>query len=319
MSILVYTENQNGKFKNLSFELLSYACALGEKIQAEVHAYSIGKADTEELEKLALYGADKVHVLENTNAEELSDKQLTQSISTLARELNTTIVLLANNNSGKGIAPRISASLEAAYISAVGELPISTDPFIIRKKAFSGKAFTNIEANTDKKVLTLATNSYGISECKKEFELIQRTDEIEAGTFKVLNTQKQEGEILLSEADIVVSAGRGMKSPDNWAGIEEMAELLGAATACSRPVSDEGWRPHKEHVGQTGKVIAPNLYFAFGISGAIQHLAGVSSSKVIVAVNKDPEAPIFTAADYGIVGDVNVVMPKFIAAIKELE
>ncbi len=320
MSILVYTENHKGSFKNLSLELLSYAAALGSKMQLEVHAYNIGKANEAELKKLADYGADTVHSLENTQIESLSDRQLAKNISTLAEEINAQIVLLANNNSGKGIAPRLSVLLSAAYVNAVSGFPESFDPFVVRKKAFTGKAFTSIEVYTEKKIFTLATNSYGLHEVKKDFNLKKRSHAMAANeNFKLVESQIRESEIVLTEADVVVSAGRGMKTPDNWDKVEELASLLGGATACSRPVSDEGWRPHSEHVGQTGKVIAPNLYFAFGISGAIQHLAGVSSSKVIVAVNKDPEAPIFEAADYGVVGDANVVLSKFIEEVKELK
>ncbi len=205
-------------------------------------------------------------------------------------------------------------------VSGVTALPVSYDPFIVKKKVFTGKAFANVKFDTDIKILTLSQNSFELVETDNNISIEEINPAVDATAFTttVKETNKVTGKVLLTDAEIVVSGGRGMKSGDNWGGLEEMADLLGAGLACSRPVSDEGWRSHTEHVGQTGKIIAPNLYLAFGISGAIQHLGGVSSSKVIAAINKDPEAPIFEAADYGIVGDVNKVIPQLIAAIKEM-
>ncbi|MFC2138488.1 electron transfer flavoprotein subunit alpha/FixB family protein, partial [Bacteroidota bacterium] len=216
-------------------------------------------------------------------------------------------------------APRLSAKLKAGLVSGVIKEPSSLDPFTVTKKVFSGKAFANVSIKSDIKILTLAQNSFKLVEKNTSPSIENFSPALNDEMFKtsVKDVEKQTGKVILTDAEIVVSGGRGMKSPDNWGPIEELAELLGAATACSRPVSDEGWRPHSEHTGQTGKIIAPNLYFAFGISGAIQHLAGVSSSKFIVAVNTDKDAPIFEAADYGIVGDALKVVPEIISAIKE--
>jgi len=320
MSILVYTENWDGGFKKLSFELVSYAAKLGEMLQVPVNALSIGQVDKNELNKLGLYGADKVFNADAAQLEVLDNQTFTKIIAEVANQENASIVLLAHNNAGKALAPRLSIRLKAGLASAVVALPESVQPFSIKKKVFSGKAIANQTIETERVVLTLAQNSYKLVENNKEIAIV---DYLIAGDLSPVTIQrsvsKQTGQILLTDADIVVSGGRGMRSSDNWAPIEELAEILGAATACSRPVSDEGWRPHNEHAGQTGKIIAPNLYFAFGISGAIQHLAGVSSSKCIVAVNTDPDAPIFEAADYGIVGDVQKVLPELVAAVKELK
>jgi len=319
MSILVYTENWDGEFKKLSYELVSYAAKLGEMLQVPVSVLSIGQVAAGNLNKLALYGADKIVKVEDPKLGILDNQVFTKIIADVADQENASIVLLAHNNSGKALAPRLSVRLKAGLASAVIALPDSVKPFLIKKKVFSGKAFAKQLIETNRVVLTLAQNSYMLVENQKEISII----DFEAGELSPLtslrSTNKQTDQILLTDADVVVSGGRGMKSPDNWGPIEELAELLGAATACSRPVSDEGWRPHTEHTGQTGKIIAPNLYFAFGISGAIQHLAGVSSSKCIVAVNTDPDAPIFEAADYGIIGDVQKVLPQLVDAIKELK
>ena len=230
-------------------------------------------------------------------------------------------MLFANNNLGKAVAPRVSVKLNAGFVSGVTALPVNYDPFVVKKKVFTGKATANVKFNTDVKVITFSQNSYEVVETGNNVIIEAFNPAVGEGDFTtvVKDTNKVTGQVLLSDAEIVVAGGRGMKSGDNWSGLEELATLLGAGLACSRPVSDEGWRSHSEHVGQTGKIIAPNLYFAFGISGAIQHLGGVSSSKVIVAVNKDADAPIFEASDYGIVGDVNIVIPKLIEGLQELK
>ena len=227
------------------------------------------------------------------------------------------ILIMAHNNSGKALAPRVSVKLKAGLAAGVTALPESVSPVVVKKKVFSGKAFGKVEITSTNAILTLAQNSYEVKETggSASIEVFDPGVDVAAKTV-IKDVQKQDGKLLLSDAEIVVSGGRGMKSGDNWGPIEELAAVLGAATACSRPVSDEGWRPHEEHTGQTGKIIAPNLYFAFGISGAIQHLAGVSSSKCIVAVNTDKDAPVFEAADYGIVGDALKVLPELISEIK---
>lgn len=320
MSILVYTENWDGKFKKFSFELVSYAAALAKETGSTVTALSIGKVSDDELKKLSVYGAQKVLSIVDDRFNAMDNKALSKAVVAAAQAEGSKIIVLAHNNLGKALAPRVAVRLNAGLETGVVALPVSFDPFVIKKKVFTGKAFAEVKINGDVKVMTLAQNSFELVEANTA-ETIEAFDPQVADadfSIKVKETNKVTGKVLLTDAETVVSGGRGMKSADNWGGLEELADLLGAGMACSRPVSDEGWRSHSEHVGQTGKIIAPNLYFAFGISGAIQHLGGVSSSKVIVAVNKDPEAPIFEAADYGIVGDVNVVIPQIIAAVKEM-
>jgi electron transfer flavoprotein alpha subunit len=246
------------------------------------------------------------------------DSQLFSSvIAGYARSINAKVIILSNNNSGKAIAPRLSVKLKAGIGSGVSKLPLSLDPFVVYKRVYSGNGFAHLQISTDIKILMLAQNSYGIIENPVNQVIEDMPAPAEKNGTEVLDVQKQTGKILLTDADIVVSGGRGMKSPDNWSPLVSLAELLGAATACSRPVSDEGWRPHEEHTGQTGKIIAPNLYVAIGISGATQHLAGVSSSKYIVAINTDKDAPIFEAAQYGIIGDAAKVLPGLVEAVRE--
>ncbi|MDO9253874.1 MAG: electron transfer flavoprotein subunit alpha/FixB family protein [Bacteroidales bacterium] len=321
MSVLVFLENWDGKFKKLSFELVSYASKVAERLGQQSIALSIGKVDASELEKLATYGADKVISIENDAIKAFDEQAYTSMIAEVAQKTGANVLVLANNNSGKALAPRLSVRLKAGIASGVSKLPLSLSPFVVYKKVYSGKAFANVAIKTEIKILTLAQNSFEVVESPKTFVHEQLDIQPDGNLMKTLvkEVQKQSGKILITDADIVVSGGRGMKSPDNWAPLVELADLLGAATACSRPVSDEGWRSHDEHTGQTGKIIAPNLYFAIGISGATQHLAGVSSSKFIVAINTDKDAPIFEAAQYGIVGDASKVLPKLVEAVKEMK
>jgi electron transfer flavoprotein alpha subunit len=321
MSVLVFLENWDGKFKKLSFELVSYASKVAEMLDDQAVALSIGKVDTSELEKLATYGATKVISIENDMIKAFDDQAYTSIIAEVAKKTNANVLVFANNNSGKALAPRLSVRLKAGVASGVSKLPVSIDPFVVYKKVYSGKAFANVALKTEIKILTLAQNSFELNESPKAFVLEKMDVRIDGNLMKtqVKEVQKQSGKILITDADIVVSGGRGMKSPDNWGPLVELANLLGAATACSRPVSDEGWRSHDEHTGQTGKIIAPNLYFAIGISGATQHLAGISSSKFIVAINTDKDAPIFEAAQYGIVGDAQKVLPILVEAVKEMK
>lgn len=321
MSVLVFLENWDGKFKKLSFELVSYASKVAEMSGAQAVAVSIGNVEESELSKLATYGASKIISIENALLKSLDDQAYTSLIAEVAKKINADVLVLSNNNTGKAIAPRLSVRLKAGIASGVSKLPVSTSPFVVYKKVYSGKAFANVEIKTAIKILTLAQNTFELIESPKPVVIEKSNIQPEASLIKtkVTDVQKQTGKILLTDADIVVSGGRGMRSADNWGPLTEMAELLGAATACSRPVSDEGWRPHEEHTGQTGKIIAPNLYFAIGISGAIQHLAGISSSKFIVAINTDKDAPIFEAAQYGIVGDAAKILPKLVDKLKEVK
>ncbi len=318
MSILIYTENWDGKFKKISFELASYAAALAKEKGIQAVAVSLGKVDDTELDKLGQYGISKVLTADDDRFASMDNRAITKAIKAAADNVSAEVVVLAHNNLGKAIAPRLAVRLNAGLVTAATGLPTSMNPFIVEKKVFTGKANAQMQIDSAIKVLSLSYNSFGLVENPVSVEKQSFDTGLTDADFslEVLETSKQTGKVLLNEADIVVAGGRGMKSADNWHLLESLAEELGAGMACSRPVSDEGWRPHSEHVGQTGKIIAPNLYFAFGISGAIQHLGGVSSSKVIVAVNKDPEAPIFEAADYGIVGDALKVLPDLIEAVK---
>ncbi|MCX6301532.1 MAG: electron transfer flavoprotein subunit alpha/FixB family protein [Bacteroidia bacterium] len=321
MSVLVYTENWDGKFKKLSFELVSYASEVAKMINTSVTALSIGKIEDSELIKLGRYGAGKIISVENELLKILDSQAYSSVISEIAKKENSSVIIISNNNTGKAVAPRLSVKLRAGVGSGVSRLPLNTNPFTVYKKTYSGNAFAHVVIKSEIKILTLAQNSFELIETVDNSTIEKMTVNVDSSLArtKVQNVLKQTDKILLTDADIVVSGGRGMKSPDNWAPLTELANVLGGATACSRPVSDEGWRPHEEHTGQTGKIIAPNLYIAVGISGATQHLAGISGSKYIVAINNDKEAPIFEAAQYGIVGDAMKILPKLINAVKELK
>lgn len=321
MSVLVFAENWDGKFKKLSFELLSFGTKVAEMLNTSAIALSIGKVGNSDLEQLGKYGVSKIiHVTNELLNNSLDNQVYTEIIADIALKEKSTVLILSNNITGKALAPRLSVRLKAGLGSGVSKLPLSIDPFTIYKKVFSGNAFAKVVLKSEIKILTLAQNSFELTETDKGATIenisVQVPSEIKTHINEV---QKQTGKILLTDAEIVVSGGRGMKSPDNWGPLVELAGLLGAATACSRPVSDEGWRSHEEHTGQTGKIIAPNLYFAIGISGATQHLAGVSSSKYIVAINTDKDAPIFEAAQYGIVGDALKILPRLVEAVKEIK
>ena len=314
MSVLVYTESWNGNFRKSTYEAVSYASETAKLLGTDVIAISFGNINDNELTKLANYGANKV--LSAKEVEKGDSKVAAHLIATNASESN--IIVFANTYSSKMIAPRLSAKLKAGIASNVVNVPSSMSPIKVKRKAFSGKALENNTINTEKGIIILAPNAFGITETGGNCTI----EKIESSINPSVNINGQEvtnGKVSLAEAEIIVSAGRGLKGPENWTMIEELADLLGAATACSKPVSDIGWRPHNEHVGQTGIAVAPNLYIAVGISGAIQHLAGVNSSKIMVAINTDPEAPFFKAADYGIVGDAFEIIPKLIEEIKNLQ
>lgn len=317
MSVLVYTENWDGRFKKQTYEIVSYAAKLAEQMGSSLTAVSIGEVSEDELQSLGNYGAAKVLTVDNDKVKVLDNKVYTSIIAEAAIKEGAGIIVLANNNSGKALAPRLSVRLKAGIGAGVSKLPVSIDPFTVVKRVFSGNAFAKLIIKSDIKIITLAQNSFDVVETGGSAGV----EKFEAAVFPeaktvVKDVHKQGGKLLLTDAEIVVSGGRGMKSADNWGPLEELAEVLGAATACSRPVSDEGWRPHEEHTGQTGKIIAPNLYIAVGISGATQHIAGVSSSKYIVAINTDKDAPIFETAQYGIVGDALKVLPELVNAVK---
>jgi electron transfer flavoprotein alpha subunit len=319
MSVLVYTENWDGKFKKLSYELVSYAAGVARMAGSGVTAVSIGTVDETELKKLGNWGASRIISVSNDHLSVLDNQAYASVIAEIAVKEKASVIVLSNNNTGKALAPRLSVRLKAGVGSGVSKLPLSLSPFTVYKRTYSGNAFAHLVIKSEVRILTLAQNSFDPAETPgNECAIENMNVTIDGSLLKtvVKDVQKQTGKILLTDADIVVSGGRGMKSPDNWAPLTELASLLGAATACSRPVSDEGWRPHEEHTGQTGKIIAPNLYIAIGISGATQHLAGISASKFIVAINTDKDAPIFEAAQYGIVGDAMKVLPKLVEAVK---
>ena len=313
MSVLVYTESWDGSFRKSTFEAASYASETAKLLGTEVVAISLGEVSNDELTKLGNYGVSKV--VSCCTIEKGDSQAATNAISKTANDAS--ILIFSNTNTAKMIAPRLSAKLKAGIVSNVITLSESTSPLKVKRQAFSSKAIELATVNTATAILAIAPNSFKLIEtggnCTIEEDLTN-----EKGAITIEGKETASGKISISEAEIVVSAGRGLKGPENWGMIEELAELLGAATACSKPVSDIGWRPHGEHVGQTGKAVAADLYFAIGISGAIQHLAGINSSKVIVAINTDPEAPFFKAADYGIVGDAFEVVPKLIEEIKQL-
>jgi len=321
MSVLVFTENWDGKFKKLSYELVSYSARLAEMLKTNVVALSVGNVEESELKRLGNYGAKKIISVSGDKLNYLDNQLFTSVIAEIVTKEGADIIVLSNNNTGKALAPRLSVKLKAGVGSGVNKLPLSLDPFTVYKRTYSGNAYAHLIINSDKKILTLVQNSFELSETPNEAVIEKQEVTIDNSLVKteVMDVKKQTGKILLTDADIVVSGGRGMKSPDNWGPLEELAGLLGAATACSRPVSDEGWRPHEEHTGQTGKIISPNLYIAVGISGATQHIAGISASKYIVAINTDKDAPIFESAQYGIVGDAMKVLPNLIEAVKEFK
>lgn len=317
MSIIVFAENDKGTFKKSSFEALTYAQDLAAAKGLTVIAVVIGAADSN-LNQLGNHGANKVISVKGNNLDIFTAEAFSNVMAKVAGEENASIVIVSNTYSGKSISPRVAVKLGAGIISGVISLP--TDDFSVKKTAFSNKAMAFMKLKSDKKVFCLVPNSYEVKNFSFNAEIKEITINIESSAIntKSLNISKASGKIPLTEAEIVVSGGRGMKGPENWGMIEELASLLGAATACSKPVSDMDWRSHEEHVGQTGITIKPNVYIAIGISGAIQHLAGVSSSKVICVINKDAEAPFFKAADYGIVGDAFEVLPQLIAKAKQL-
>jgi len=314
MSVLVYTESDQGKFKKAALEVASYAKAVATQIGTTVTAVTFNVSDASELGN---YGVDKV--LNITNTSEFNAKIYADSLKQAAEKEDAKVVIVSSSADSKYLAPLLAVGLKAGYASNVIEAPVSTSPFTVKRTAFTNKAFNFTEINTDIKVVGVSSNSFGLVENPGSATVEEFSPSLIASDTKVQSVDKASDKVSIADADIVVSGGRGLKGPENWGMIEELAEVLGAATACSKPVSDLGWRPHSEHVGQTGKPVASNLYIAIGISGAIQHLAGVNASKVKVVINTDPEAPFFKAADYGVVGDAFEVVPQLIEKLKEFK
>lgn len=319
MSVLAYTENWDGKFKKISFELVSYAHQLAAKMNTHAVVLSIGNVADEELKKLCHYGASKIIRVDDSRIGGLVNQAFTDIITQVAEKEAADVVVFSHNFTGKALAPRVAVRLKAGVASGVNALPDSFDPFVVKKSVFTGKAIGHITIKSPKKVLTLFPNSVETVVADEQSAIESFAPQINDAHFttKVLDVKKVTDKILLTDAEVVVSGGRGMKGADKWGPLEELAGLLGAATACSRPVSDEGWRSHHEHVGQTGKIIGPNVYIALGISGAIQHLGGVSAAKHIIAINTDKDAPIFETAEYGVIADVHQMLPRLVEAVKE--
>ncbi len=318
MSVLIFLDQADNNIKKSSFEAAGYGAAIAKQIGVAAEAIVLGTVN-DDLTTLGQYGVTKVHTVKNDALNNVDAQVFTKIIADAATAIGATVIVFSNNFNGKAIAPRLSVRLKAGLVSGAVALPDTTSGFIVKKNVFSGKAFANVSINTAIKIISLNPNSFSVATTSAMAEVIEFATTITDAKVKVTSTDKVVGEVPLSEAEIVVSGGRGLKGPENWGLVTELAKLLGATTACSRPVADIGWRPHHEHVGQTGLAIAPNLYFAIGISGAIQHLAGVNRSKTIVVINKDSEAPFFKAADYGIVGDAFEVMPKIIDAVKKMK
>lgn len=313
MSVLVYTESEQGKLKKVALEVASYAKAIANQLGTTVTAIAINCGNTSELGN---YGVDKVLSVTNPQLDAFNAKGYAEAIKQAAEKEASKVIIVSSSANSKYLAPLLAVGLNAGYVSNVIEVPSSTSPFTIKRTAFTNKAFETTAINTDVKIIGVSNNSFGVVESKSSGTSEDFSPSISSLAVKVESVDKASNKVSIADAEIVVSGGRGLKGPENWGMIEELASVLGAATACSKPVSDLGWRPHGEHVGQTGKPVASNLYIAIGISGAIQHLAGINASKVKVVINTDPEAPFFKAADYGVVGDAFTVVPELIEKLK---
>lgn len=311
MSVLVYIESENGAFKKAALEVASYGRAVANALNTKLNAVVF---NTEDCTQLGTYGVDKV--LSVSHSEPFNAKIYADVLVQAAQKEQVHVVILSSSADSRYLAPMLSVGLNAGYVPNVVEVPTSTQPFVVKRSVFSNKAFCETEITTEVKVIGLSNNAFGLIEQSVSVDVESFSPTMSSSNVSVEKVDKATNKVSIADAETVVSAGRGLKGPEHWGMIEELADVLGAATACSKPVSDLGWRPHSEHVGQTGKPVASNLYIAIGISGAIQHLAGINSSKVKVVINTDPEAPFFKAADYGIVGDAFEVVPKLIEKLK---
>ncbi len=312
--VLIYIDKDNQEIKKASYEAISYGAALAKQLGTNAEALLLGTV-SDDLTLLGKYGASKVHQINNASLQHFDARMNATVVADAAKKLGATIIVFAHNINGKAVAPAVAVKLGAGIVTGACQLPNTDAGFTVTKTVFSGKAFASIQIETPIKVISINQNSFGVLEGEGTAIVEQLEVEVPASSIKITAVHKIEGEIPLTEATLVVSGGRGLKGPENWGILLDLAKSLGASTACSRPVSDADWRPHHEHVGQTGIQIAPNLYIAIGISGAIQHLAGVNRSKTIVVINKDPEAPFFKAADYGVIGDAFEVLPALTASI----
>ena len=313
MGILIYTESENGKFKKCALELASYGRAIADQLGVELIAASFNHND---FQTLGTYGVERMIQISDPKLEKFTAERYAANLASVVKENGVKLVLLSSSANAKYLAPLLAVSISAGYASNVVGLPESTDPLSIKRSCFTNKAFNTCVLDNELNIISLSNNSFGLKEDPKEIISETKSDVSSETNFVLEKVEKASGQITIADAEIVVSGGRGLKGPENWNLIEDLASTLGAATACSKPVSDMGWRPHSEHVGQTGKPVASNLYIAIGVSGAIQHLAGINSSKVKLVINIDPEAPFFKAADYGVVGDAFEVVPKLIEKLK---
>ncbi|WP_282134078.1 electron transfer flavoprotein subunit alpha/FixB family protein [Seonamhaeicola maritimus] len=313
MSVLVYTESDQGVFKKAALEVASYAKAVANQLGTTVTALTINVNDAS---ALGNYGVDKVLNVSNNELDAFNAKIYADIIKQASESESAQVVVVSSSADSKYLAPLLAVGLNAGYASNVIEAPSNTSPFTVKRNAFTNKAFEVYQINTDVKIVGVSSNAFGLAENTGSASMEDFAASIVESNVSVESVDKATDKVTIADADVVVSGGRGLKGPENWGMIEELAEVLGAATACSKPVSDLGWRPHSEHVGQTGKPVASNLYIAIGISGAIQHLAGVNASKVKVVINTDAEAPFFKAADYGVVGDAFTVVPQLIEKLK---
>lgn len=318
MSVLIFIDHTSGMIKKASREALTYGAQLAAQLGTTAEGILLGNVE-EDLSALGKHGVQKIYHIQHQNLDVFDAQVYTKVLAQAAEQTGAQVLVFSNNTSGKALAPGLSVRLQAGLVSGAVALPDTSAGFVVRKNVFSGKAYAMVSVSTERKIISLNVNAFTITENGGSAEIATLNVEVPASRTKVVSKDKSSGKVSLTEAEVVVSAGRGLKGPENWGIVEDLAGALDAALACSRPVADAHWRPHNEHVGQTGVAIAPNLYIAVGISGAIQHLAGVNRSKVIVVINKDPEAPFFKAADYGIVGDVFEVLPKFTEAIKKVK
>ena len=313
MSILIYTESENGKFKKSALELASYGRAIADQLGVELIAISFNLKDHQ---TLGAYGVERVVQINDPSLENFTASTYAENIASVAEANEVNLVVLSSSSNAKYMAPLLAVSLSAGYASNVVGLPLSLKRLTVKRSCFTNKAYNTCVLDNDINIIGLSSNSFGINENPKEVSVEDKSADFIKTNFEVEKIEKGTGQVSIADAEIVVSGGRGLKGPENWHLIEDLASTLGAATACSKPVSDMGWRPHSEHVGQTGKPVASNLYIAIGVSGAIQHLAGINSSKVKLVINNDPEAPFFKAADYGVVGDAFEVVPELIEKLK---
>ena len=316
MSVIVYIESEENKIKKASLEAVSYAKKISESLKKDLIAVSLNLTDFSILKN---YGVDKLYNISDDKLKVFEVNIYSNNLSNLFNELEPEIIVITSSANSRYLGPILASKIDAAYMSNVASLPISYSPFSVKRSCFTNKAFNETSTKKSTVVLSLSSNSYGLHENKSNLILEEIKGIDSNSALKVDSLEKLTNKVTIADADIVVSGGRGLKGPENWHLIEDLAKVLGAATACSKPVSDMGWRPHSEHVGQTGKPVASNLYIAVGISGAIQHLAGVNSSKIKVVINNDPEAPFFRSADYGIVGDAFEVLPKLIEGLKAIK